>query len=116
MRGKEFIEYDNPFDVGMTGLLGFSSGYHAMMDCETLADARHGFSLSAVLPQGRDRSIQIDLRGEQLGRRTQGRLRFCRGYRDNALRALLPNLEQNRTRGISRTSVEHYRKAREGLR
>jgi len=32
MRGKEFIEYDNPFDVGMTGLLGFSSGYHAMMN------------------------------------------------------------------------------------
>jgi pyruvate dehydrogenase (quinone) len=35
-RGKEFIEYDNPFDVGMTGLLGFSSGYHAMMRCDTL--------------------------------------------------------------------------------
>ena len=34
MRGKEFIEYDNPYDVGMTGLLGFSSGYHAMMDCD----------------------------------------------------------------------------------
>src|ERR1700676_91185 len=32
LRGKEFIEYDNPFDVGMTGLLGFSSGYHAMMN------------------------------------------------------------------------------------
>ena len=36
LRGKEFIEYDNPFDVGMTGLLGFSSGYHAMMACEVL--------------------------------------------------------------------------------
>src|SRR6267143_2128854 len=36
MRGKEFIEYDNPFDVGMTGLLGFSSGYHAMMNCDVL--------------------------------------------------------------------------------
>jgi pyruvate dehydrogenase (quinone) len=36
MRGKEFIEYDNPFDVDMTGLLGFSSGYHAMMDCDVL--------------------------------------------------------------------------------
>src|SRR6266576_3732014 len=30
LRGKEFIEYNNPFDVGMTGLLGFASGYHAM--------------------------------------------------------------------------------------
>jgi pyruvate dehydrogenase (quinone) len=36
MRGKEFIEYDNPYDVGMTGLLGFSSGYHAMMGCDAL--------------------------------------------------------------------------------
>ena len=36
MRGKEFIEYENPFDVGMTGLLGFSSGYHAMMNCDVL--------------------------------------------------------------------------------
>jgi pyruvate dehydrogenase (quinone) len=36
LRGKEFIEYDNPFDVGMTGLLGFSSGYYAMMNCDLL--------------------------------------------------------------------------------
>src|SRR5271165_1454276 len=36
MRGKEVIEYDNPFDVGMTGLLGFSSGYHAMLNCDVL--------------------------------------------------------------------------------
>src|ERR1700683_104757 len=35
-RGKEFIEYDNPYDVGMTGLLGFSSGYHAIMDSDVL--------------------------------------------------------------------------------
>jgi len=36
LHGKEFVEYDNPFDVGMTGVLGFSSGYHAMMNCDTL--------------------------------------------------------------------------------
>jgi pyruvate dehydrogenase (quinone) len=36
LRGKEFVEYDNPYDVGMTGLLGFSSGYRAMEQCETL--------------------------------------------------------------------------------
>jgi pyruvate dehydrogenase (quinone) len=33
-RGKEYIEWDNPFDVGMTGLIGFSSGYYAMLDCD----------------------------------------------------------------------------------
>src|SRR6266576_2140949 len=36
LRGKEFIEYDNPFAVGMTGLLGFASGYYAMRKCKTL--------------------------------------------------------------------------------
>ena len=50
MRGKEFIEYDNPFDVGMTGLLGFSSGYHAMMNCDVLLMLGTDFPYSAVLP------------------------------------------------------------------
>ena len=50
MRGKEFIEYNNPFDVGMTGLLGFSSGYQAMMDAKHSPDARDGSPLPAVLP------------------------------------------------------------------
>jgi thiamine pyrophosphate-dependent acetolactate synthase large subunit-like protein len=36
LRGKQYVEHDNPFDVGMTGLIGFSSGYHAMMSCDTL--------------------------------------------------------------------------------
>jgi pyruvate dehydrogenase (quinone) len=36
LRGKEHIEWNNAFDVGMTGLIGFSSGYHAMMNCDTL--------------------------------------------------------------------------------
>src|SRR5262245_40692554 len=36
LRGKEHVEYDNPFDVGMTGLIGFSSGYAAMKACDTL--------------------------------------------------------------------------------
>jgi len=36
LRGKEHIEYDNPFDVGVTGLLGFESGYRAMESCDAL--------------------------------------------------------------------------------
>ena len=53
-RGKEFIEYDNPFDVGMTGLLGFSSGYHAMMNCDTLLMLGTDFPYRQFLPQRRD--------------------------------------------------------------
>ena len=36
LRGREHVEYDNPYDVGLTGLIGYSSGFHAMMECETL--------------------------------------------------------------------------------
>src|SRR6201993_4145391 len=69
MRGKEFIEYDNPFDVGMTGLLGFSSGYHAMMNCEVLLMIGTDFPYQQFFPQDAT-IVQIDLRGEQLGRRS----------------------------------------------
>jgi thiamine pyrophosphate-dependent acetolactate synthase large subunit-like protein len=52
MRGKEHVEYDNPYDVGMTGLIGFSSGFHTMMNADTLNPARHPVPLSGVLSHG----------------------------------------------------------------
>src|SRR3989475_8290368 len=70
MRGKEFIEYDNPFDVGMTGLLGFSSGYHAMMNCDLLLMIGSDFPYQQFFPKDAT-IVQIDIRGEQLGRRTK---------------------------------------------
>src|SRR4029450_7459305 len=70
LRGKEFIEYDNPFDVGMTGLLGFTSGYHAMMNCSTLLMLGTDFPYQQFFPRHAT-IVQIDLRGEQLGRRTK---------------------------------------------
>ena len=70
LRGKEFVEYDNPFDVGMTGLLGFSSGYHAMMNCDTLLMLGTDFPYQQFYPEGAT-IIQVDIRGEQIGRRTK---------------------------------------------
>ena len=70
LRGKEFIEYDNPFDVGMTGLLGFTSGYHAMMNCDTLLMLGTDFPYQQFFPRHAT-IVQVDLRGEQLGRRTK---------------------------------------------
>src|ERR1700754_3031293 len=61
MRGKEFIEYDNPFDVGMTGLLGFSSGYHAMMACDTLLLLGTDFPYQQFFPKDAT-IIEVDLR------------------------------------------------------
>ena len=114
MRGKEFIEYDNPFDVGMSGLLGFSSGYHAMMTCELLLLLGTDFPYQQFFPKAAT-IIQIDLRGEQLGRRTKLDFGFVGDVRAT-LRALLPRLKQNEDDGQLSASREHYRAAREGPR
>jgi pyruvate dehydrogenase (quinone) len=113
MRGKEFIEYDNPFDVGMTGLLGFSSGYHAMIDCELLLMIGTDFPYQQFYPKEAT-IVQIDIRGEQLGRRTKVDYGLV-GDTGTTLRALLPKLNDNKDDTHLKASVEHYRKARKGL-
>ncbi|MDQ1390816.1 MAG: hypothetical protein QOF56_4270, partial [Acidobacteriaceae bacterium] len=113
MRGKEFIEYDNPFDVGMTGLLGFSSGYHAMMNCKTLLMIGTDFPYQQFYPKDAT-IVQIDVRGEQLGRRTKLDFGFV-GDTKTTLRALLPKLQQNKYEAHLKKSLEHYRDARKGL-
>jgi pyruvate dehydrogenase (quinone) len=113
MRGKEFIEHDNPYDVGMTGLLGFSSGYRAMMSCEFLLMLGTDFPYQQFYPKDAT-IVQIDIRGEQLGRRTKVDYGFV-GDTKTTLQALLPKLDQNRDDRHLKTSLEHYEKARKGL-
>ena len=113
LRGKEFIEYDNPYDVGMTGLLGFASGYHAMMNCETLLMLGTDFPYQQFYPKNA-RIVQIDIRGEQLGRRSHVDLGLVGGIRET-LRALLPEIEQKQDRRHLDASLDHYREARKGL-
>jgi len=113
MRGKEFIEYNNPFDVGMTGLLGFSSGCHAMMDSDLLLMIGTDFPYQPFFPKDAT-IVQIDIRGEQLGRRTKVDYGFV-GDTKATLRALLPKLSQNGNDKHLKASLEHYKKARRGL-
>jgi len=113
MRGKEFIEYDNPFDVGMTGLLGFSSGYHAMLNCEVLLMIGTDFPYQQFFPKDAT-IVQIDVRGEQIGRRSKVDFGFV-GDTKTTLRALLLKLDQNQYETHLEESVEHYRKARKSL-
>ena len=69
LRGKEFIEYDNPFDVGMTGLLGFASGYKAIKEADALLMLGTDFPYQQFYPDNA-KVIQVDIRGRNLGRRT----------------------------------------------
>ena len=113
LRGKEFIEYDNPFDVGMTGLIGFSSGYFAMMDCDTLLMVGTDFPYRDFFPK-QATIVQIDIRGEQLGRRTKVDYGLV-GDTKVTLQRLLPSLKQNADDKHLRRSLDHYRKARKAL-
>jgi pyruvate dehydrogenase (quinone) len=113
MRGKEFIEYDNPYDVGMTGLLGFSSGYHAMMDSDTLLMLGTDFPYQQFYPEDAT-VIQVDIRGDQIGRRTKVDFGLI-GDVKTTLACLLPLLNDKTDDEHLSASVEHYRKARKDL-
>ena len=113
LRGKEFVEYDNPFDVGMTGLLGFSSGYHAMMNCDTLLMLGTDFPYQQFYPKHAV-IIQIDIRGEQIGRRTRVDLGLV-GDVKTKLASLIPQLQTKSDEAHLNSSLEHYREARKGL-
>jgi pyruvate dehydrogenase (quinone) len=97
----------------MIGLLGFSSGYYAMMNCDTLLMIGTDFPYQQFLPKHAT-VVQIDLRGEQLGRRCKVDYGFV-GDTKATLQALLPKLQQNQYQLHLKESLEHYRKARQGL-
>jgi pyruvate dehydrogenase (quinone) len=113
MRGKAFIEHDNPYDVGMTGLLGFSSGYHAMMNCDALLMLGTDFPYPQFFPK-KAKIIQVDLRGEQIGRRTPVDLGLI-GKVKHTLDALLPLLQEKQDRAYLDICLQHYKTARKGL-
>ncbi|MCU7647259.1 ubiquinone-dependent pyruvate dehydrogenase [Pseudomonas piscis] len=113
LRGKEHVEWDNPFDVGMTGLIGFSSGYHAMLNCDTLVILGSDFPYRQFYPTDAC-VIQIDRDPQALGRRVPLDLGVV-GDVSETLAALLPRLPYQGDRSFLETSLEHYAKARQGL-
>jgi pyruvate dehydrogenase (quinone) len=113
LRGKEFIEYDNPYDVGLTGLIGFSSGYHAMENCDVLLMLGTDFPYRQFYPS-HAKVIQIDIRGQQIGRRTRVDLGLVGSIKDT-LSALLPLLEKKSDQTHLDAMVKSYKKVREEL-
>ena len=112
MRGKEHVEWGNPYDVGMTGLIGFSSGYYAMNDCHALLMLGADFPYRQFYPQGETQIAQVDIRPENLGRRAPIALGLV-GDVAATLDALLPLLEEKRDRGHLDRATAHYAKARQ---
>jgi pyruvate dehydrogenase (quinone) len=113
LRGKQYVEWDNPYDVGMTGLIGFSSGYHAMMSCETLVMLGTDFPYRNFYPQHTN-IVQIDRNPAALGRRAPLALGLVGDVRET-LRALAPKLKRKTDRRFVERAKEHYKDARKGL-
>lgn len=111
--GKDHIEWDNPYDVGMTGLIGFSSGYEAMMDCDTLLMLGTDFPYRQFYPK-KAKIIQVDLRPEIIGHRTPLELGVV-GDTAATIEALLPKLQAKQDETHLKDSLANYAKARQGL-
>ncbi len=111
--GKEHVEYDNPYDVGMTGLIGFASGYEAMQTCDMLLMLGTDFPYKQFLPD--DAVIaQVDIRPANLGRRCKLDLGVVGDVRAT-IAALSPRLATKQDRQHLDDSLARYVKSRAGL-
>lgn len=111
LRGKEWVEHDNPSDVGMTGPLGFPSGYRAMEHCDVLLMLGTDFPYRQFLPE-HARVVQVDVRGERIGRRVPADVALAGTVKDT-IGALLPRLAGDRDTTHRDRMVRHYRRTRE---
>lgn len=112
-RGKEWVEWDNPYDVGMTGLLGYTSGYRAIEHCDTLIMLGTDFPYRPFYPENA-KVIQVDRDPSALGRRvplTQGII----GTVKDTLKELLPLVGQRENTEFIDTIRKEYTKFRENL-
>ena len=112
-RGKEFVEYDNPYDVGMTGLIGFSSGYRAMEHCDALLMLGTDFPYRPFLPENVP-VVQVDVRGEQIGRRVPVDVPLV-GTVGATVDGLLPMITAKQNTAHLDRMTAHYRRARARL-
>src|SRR5580658_500725 len=113
LRGKEYLEYDNPFDVGLTALIGFSSGYYAMLGCDLLLMLGTDFPYRQFFPT-EAKIVQIDIRAEKRGNRAPLTMGLA-GDIKTAITALLPRLNNKTEKTFLDKAVRHYQAARADL-
>lgn len=112
-KGKMVVQYENPNEVGMTGLLGMPSGYYSMHEAEVLILLGTDFPYDAFMPE--DTWIaQIDIKAERLGRRAKVDMGLC-GDVKTTLRALLPMIKQKTDDKFLQEQLVRYDKVRRNL-
>src|SRR6202140_2433891 len=115
LKGKEYLEGNNPYQVGLTGLIGMSSGYHAMRECDLLLMLGTDFPYQQFFPESKDAQVvQVDILPENLGRRSRLSLGIV-GDIASTLTLLLPQLQSKTDDSFLRKAVAHYQEARRKL-
>ncbi|TVL92876.1 pyruvate dehydrogenase [Streptomyces sp. SAJ15] len=113
LRGKEHIQYDNPYDVGMSGLLGYGAAYDATHECDLLILLGTDFPYGAFLPDD-VRTVQVDVRPEHLGRRSKLDLAVWGDVRET-LRCLTPKVRPKKNRAFLDRMLKKHAEALEGV-
>ncbi|MFG2438698.1 pyruvate dehydrogenase [Streptomyces sp. NPDC048508] len=113
LRGKEWIQYDNPFDVGMSGLLGYGAAYEATHECDLLILLGTDFPYNAFLPDD-VKIVQVDVRPEHLGRRSKLDLAVWGDVRET-LRCLTPRVRPKGNRRFLDKMLKKHADALEGV-
>ncbi|MFI0732023.1 pyruvate dehydrogenase [Streptomyces sp. NPDC021225] len=113
LRGKEWIQYDNPYDVGMSGLLGYGAAYEATHECDLLILLGTDFPYNAFLPDD-VKIVQIDVRPEHLGRRSKLDLAVWGDVRET-LSCLTPKVRAKSDRRFLDRMLKKHADALEGV-
>lgn len=113
LRGKEYIQYDNPFDVGMSGLLGYGAAYEATHECDLLILLGTDFPYNAFLPDD-VKIAQVDVRPEHLGRRSKLDLAVWGDVKET-LRCLIPRVREKTDRRFLDRMLKKHADALEGV-
>lgn len=113
LRGKEYLEFDNPYLVGLTGLIGYSSAYHAMMDCDVLLMLGTDFPYRQFYPE-KAVVLQVDIQKDHLGRRTSLTYGLC-GDVKNTIESLMPLLTESHDSKHLNKCVSDFAEVRKDL-
>ena len=112
-RGKMGIQYDNPYEVGMTGLLGLPSAFQSMHEADVILLLGTDFPYANFMPTNK-KIIQIDERADRLGRRAKVDMGLC-GKIEDTLHVLLPLIEEKQDESFLKKQLHKYEKVKEGL-
>ena len=112
-KAKMAIQYDNPYEVGLTGLLGIPSAYHAMHECDLLLLLGTDFPYTPFMPV-ENKIVQIDIKPENLGRRAKLDLGLCGDVKDT-LQTLLPLVEMKKDVTFLTQQLEFYKEVKKNL-